>query len=53
MNSLIKILGVGVFFVAGLGACETNPTVPDAGKPAQQDLQFVDLQGFDTNLSQV
>jgi hypothetical protein len=52
VNRLIKYLGIGIFLLACLSACETTPVVPEAtSTPPPQDIQFVDLQGFDANLS--
>ena len=34
-----------------LAACESNPTQPASAGPPKQELQFVDLQGFDRDLA--
>jgi hypothetical protein len=34
-----------------LVACESNPTPPVSTAPAQAELQFVDMQGFDRDLA--
>jgi hypothetical protein len=51
MNSLIKHLASSLLLVACLSACETNPVSPEANAAARPDIQFVDLQGFDADLS--
>jgi hypothetical protein len=51
MNSLIKHLSTSLLLVASLSACETNPVTPVANTAPRTDIQFVDLQGFDADLS--
>ena len=51
MNSLIKHLAPYLLVVACLSACETNPATTGANNAAKPDIQFVDLQGFDADLS--
>jgi hypothetical protein len=51
MKSLIKYLASGLLLVVSLCACETNPVTSEANTAAKPDIQFVDLQGFDTDLS--
>lgn len=48
--SIIKIVS-GFVLVLTLVACESNPTQAVSAVPARPDLQFVDLQGFDRDLS--
>ena len=50
MHLVIKYLGMAAFVIIGLCACETLPLTPEAGKPSDSGLQFVDLQEFDTSL---
>ena len=46
----IKIV-FGFLLALTLVACESNPSKPLSSLPARPDLQFVDLQGFDRDLS--
>ena len=52
MNNSVRkkllLIGAVVFFLAG---CESNPAQPVSTAPAQAELQFVDLQGFDRDLA--
>lgn len=47
--NLLTVLVLGL----GLSACESNPSQPSstAAAPPKAELQFVDLQGFDRDLS--
>ncbi len=51
MNSVISKFAVGLLLVASLSACETNPATPAAASAPKPELQFVDLQAFDADLS--
>lgn len=52
MNSLTKNLVPCLFLLVSLSACETNQATPEVSNWAKPDIQFVDLQGFDADLSQ-
>jgi hypothetical protein len=51
MYSTISKLAIGILIVTGLSACETEPVAPAVASHPKPELQFVDLQGFDTELS--
>lgn len=51
INCSLKHLGIGLFMLAGLSACETSPLTPAANSAPKPEIQFVDLQGFDMELS--
>jgi hypothetical protein len=51
MKSVLTKLAIGIWIVVGLSACETEPVNPDVASNPKPALQFVDLQGFDADLS--
>lgn len=51
MKSALSKLAIGIGIVVGLNACETEPVTPVADTAPKPALQFVDLQGFDADLS--
>ena len=51
MHRFRKFIGVGLFLCCGLAACESNPSQTSVASPPKSELQFLDLQGFDRDLS--
>ena len=51
MNRATQYVGTVVFLAALLCACETAGVTPTASPPPKPAIQFVDLQGFDADLS--
>lgn len=48
---LAQPLTLALLLVFGLMGCESNPSQSAAATPPKPELQFVDLQGFDRELS--
>jgi len=50
-NAVVQKLACLALLSLTLVACETNPAQPISAVPAKAELQFVDLQGFDRDLT--
>jgi len=51
MKRSITRLCLGLTIAASLMGCESNPSAPSATRAPQPEIAFVDLQGFDADLS--
>lgn len=50
-RKLVARFAAGLAFALAIVGCESNPTQTSDASPPKAELQFVDLQGFDRDLS--
>lgn len=50
-RKLVARFAAGLAFALAIAGCESNPTQTSDASPPKAELQFVDLQGFDRDLS--
>jgi len=51
MNIPLTRICTGLLLASALAACESNPSASSAARVPQPEIQFVDMQGFDSDLS--